>query len=32
MDQLTFSEAEYQNKNCKTRREIFLERMDKLTP
>ena len=32
MDQLTFSEAEYQNKKRKTRREIFLERMDKLIP
>jgi len=30
MGQVTFSEAEYQNKICKTRREIFLERMDKL--
>jgi IS5 family transposase len=32
MDQITFSEAEYQTKNRKTRREIFLERMDKLIP
>lgn len=32
MDQITFSEAEYQTKKCKTRREIFLERMDKLIP
>jgi len=32
MDQLAFSEAEYQNKRCKTRREIFLGRMDKLIP
>jgi hypothetical protein len=32
MDQITFSEAEYQNKKRKTRREIFLERMDKLIP
>jgi len=32
MDQLTFSEAEYQHKKRKTRREIFLERMDKLIP
>ncbi|AZZ95231.1 IS5 family transposase [Hahella sp. KA22] len=32
MDQMTFSEAEYQNKKRKTRREIFLERMDKLIP
>jgi len=28
MDQITFSEAEYQHKKRKTRREIFLERMD----
>mgnify|MGYP003114663482 CR=1 FL=1 len=26
MDQITFSEAEYQTKKRKTRREIFLER------
>ncbi len=32
MDQITFSEAEYQAKKRKTRREIFLERMDKLIP
>ena len=32
MDQMTFSEAEYQNKKRKTRRELFLERMDKLIP
>lgn len=32
MDQMTFSEAEYQNKKRKTRREIFLERMEKLIP
>ncbi len=32
MDQITFSEAEYQIKKRKTRREIFLERMDKLIP
>jgi len=32
MSQITFSEAEYQNKKRKTRREIFLERMDKLIP
>jgi len=32
MDQITVSEAEYQNKKRKTRREIFLERMDKLIP
>lgn len=30
MSQTTFSEAEYQNKKRKTRREIFLKRMDKL--
>ena len=30
MDQITFSEAEYQTKKGKTRGEIFLERMDKL--
>jgi IS5 family transposase len=32
MGQINFSEAEYQNKKRKTRREIFLERMDKLIP
>lgn len=32
MDQITFSEAGYQTKKRKTRREIFLERMDKLIP
>jgi IS5 family transposase len=32
MDQITFSEAEYQTKKRKTCREIFLERMDKLIP
>ena len=32
MDQITFSEAEYQNKKRKTRGELFLERMDKLIP
>lgn len=32
MDQMTFAEAEYQNKKRKTRREIFLERMDTLIP
>ena len=32
MGQITFSEAEYQNKKRKTRREIFLKRMDKLIP
>jgi hypothetical protein len=31
MDQTTVSEAEYQTKKRKTRREIFLGRMDKLT-
>jgi len=30
MDKITFSEAEYQAKKRKARREIFLERMDKL--
>jgi len=30
MDQMTFAEAEYQHKKRKTRREIFLERMDTL--
>jgi len=32
MSQMTFSEAEYQAKKRKTRREIFLERMEKLIP
>tara|TARA_Y100001001_G_C7871755_1_gene261420 strand:+ start:113 stop:388 length:276 start_codon:yes stop_codon:yes gene_type:complete len=32
MDQITFSEADYQTKKRKTRREIFLEWMDKLIP
>lgn len=32
MDQLSFSEAEYNAKKRKTRRELFLERMDKLIP
>ena len=32
MDQITFSEAEYLTKKRKTRREIFLEHMDKLIP
>ena len=32
MDQITFSEAEYQTKKRKTRREISFERMDKLIP
>lgn len=32
MDQKSFSDLEYDNKKRKTRREIFLERMDKLIP
>lgn len=32
MSQLTFAEAEYQNKKRKTRREVFLEKMDALIP
>jgi IS5 family transposase len=32
MTQLTFAEAEYASKKRKTRREIFLERMDRLIP
>ena len=32
MSQLTFSEAEFVNKKHKTRREIFLQRMDTLIP
>ena len=32
MDQPTFAELEYQNKKRKTRRELFLERMDGLIP
>jgi len=32
MDQITFSETEYQTKKRKTRREIFLKRMDRLIP
>lgn len=32
MSQLTFAEAEYENKKRKTRREVFLERMDELMP
>lgn len=32
MSQMTFAEAEYAHKKRKTRREIFLERMDKLIP
>ena len=32
MDQVTFSDLEYENKKRKTRREKFLERMDSLIP
>ncbi|WP_077528626.1 IS5 family transposase [Vreelandella utahensis] len=32
MSQISFAEAEYQNKKRKTRREKFLERMDQLIP
>lgn len=32
MTQLTFAEAEYANKKHKTRREVFLERMESLIP
>ena len=32
MDQLSFSEAEYNAKKRKTRRELFLEQMDRLIP
>ena len=32
MDQPTFSDLGYQGKKCKTRRELFLERMDGLIP
>jgi len=32
MDKITFSEAEYQIKKRRTRRKIFLYRMDKLIP
>jgi hypothetical protein len=32
MSQLTFAEAEYANKKRKTRREVFLERMEVLIP
>ena len=32
MDQLSFSDLEYENKKRKTRREKFLERMDALIP
>ena len=32
MDQITFADLEYQGKKRKTRRELFLERMDGLIP
>ena len=32
MDQPTFADLEYEGKKRKTRREIFLERMDSLIP
>ena len=32
MDQVTFSDVEYEGKKRKTRREVFLERMDGLIP
>ena len=32
MDQMSFAEVEYANKKRKTRRELFLERMDSLIP
>ena len=32
MDQPTFGDLEFQNKKRKTRRELFLERMDGLIP
>ena len=32
MDQPTFADLEYESKKRKTRREIFLERMDALIP
>ena len=32
MDQPTFADLEYESKKRKTRREIFLERMDALVP
>ena len=32
MSQLTFAEAEYQNKKRKTRREIFLEKLEASIP
>ena len=32
MDQPSFAEVEFENKKRKTRRELFLERMDGLIP
>ena len=32
MDQPSFADMEYQGKKCKTRRELFLKRMDGLIP
>jgi len=32
MSQISFAEAEYENKRRKTRRELFLEEMDHLIP
>ena len=32
MDKPTFADLEYQGKKCKTRRQLFLERMDGLIP
>ena len=32
MDQASFADSEYQGKRRKTRREVFLERMDGLIP
>jgi len=32
MDQVSFAEAEYENKRRKTRREVFLDEMEKLIP
>lgn len=32
MRQMSFAEAEYENKSHKTRRELFLERMESLVP
>ena len=32
MSQLTFAEAEYEHKKRKTRREVFLEKLDQLLP